>query len=491
MVNSMQPRLPVTSVALAGIAFLSTGALAQINGSPQLLPVPGVKHAGTYHAATGSWTRGGSSLLRSPYEGLYDNSCDVGWYTSFEQKRWVDDGRIPSLSSPRIDQPPMSTGLYEDTSMTGGSSAYEARWFEIAYCTPIVGPIDVENSFWSCFHACDDATAATPAATFQLTGLPGAASAGALGCWAVSVDLTGTTLAFTLQGDCDGVWDGSPAEDNFGYSYFVVTPDPMASSGPLLAGDPTGGLFAGPSSTGCCVGCNTDFWAGTNVPGTCTKGSGLSDTEVLELHDLVGPGTFAYNGCYWFGCTYPSCARIDLYMEIRGEAIDPPDEPGTMYCCADAGGCNTCPCNNQNDGSVGCAGCANGSFTSGARLWGAGEASLTNDTLVLRGERGQPGNSGLFFQGLNNLDCSGIFLADGLRCAGGAVKRIQVRFNGPAGNASTTLSISARSASLGDVIQPGSTRYYQWWYRDTDDPTCGAGVNDSNSSNGYEVVWHP
>lgn len=490
----MRLRTSTVSIAIAASALLAAGALAQSSGSagsPPIQPVPGVKHAGTYHFATGTWTRGESPLARSAYEVLYDNSCDVGYYTALEQQRWVDDGRIPSLSSPRIDQPPMSSGVYEGTSLTGTSSSYEVSWFEIGYCTPLVGTVDVETSFWSCFYACDDATGTAPNATFQVAGLPGGPGGGVLGCWTVSVDLAGTTQSFTLQGDCDGVWDGDPAQDNFGYSYIQLTPDPTASSGPLLAGDPTGGLLSGPSGTGCCVGCNTEFWAGTNVPGTSTKGSGLSDTDFMELHDLVGPGAYVYNGCYWFGCTYPSCPRVDLYMEIQGAAVDPPDEPGIACCCADAGSCNICPCNNQNDGSVGCAGCANGTFTSGARLWGTGEASLTNDTLVLRGERGQPFNSGLFFQGLNNLDCSGIFLADGLRCAGGAVKRIQVRFNGPAGNARTTLSISAHSASLGDVIPPGSTRYYQWWYRDTDDPPCGSGVNDSNSSNGYEVVWLP
>ena len=116
---------------------------------------------------------------------------------------------------------------------------------------------------------------------------------------------------------------------------------------------------------------------------------------------------------------------------------------------------------------------------------------MANDTLVLHGERGQPHNSGLFFQGLNNIDGMGVYLGDGVRCAGGNIKRIQVRMNGPGGDASTSVSISARSAALGHVIYPGDTLYYQWWYRDTNNPPCGLGVNDANSSNGYEVLWRP
>jgi len=51
--------------------------------------------------------------------------------------------------------------------------------------------------------------------------------------------------------------------------------------------------------------------------------------------------------------------------------------------------------------------------------------------------------------------------------------------------------ISARSAQLGDTLSPGDVRRYQWWYRDTNAPPCGPGVNDSNSSNGLEVHWQP
>ncbi len=49
-------------MALVGIVLLPTGASAQMDGSRNLLPVPGVKDAGTYHVATGTWTRGPQSL---------------------------------------------------------------------------------------------------------------------------------------------------------------------------------------------------------------------------------------------------------------------------------------------------------------------------------------------------------------------------------------------------------------------------------------------
>ncbi len=164
------------------------------------------------------------------------------------------------------------------------------------------------------------------------------------------------------------------------------------------------------------------------------------------------------------------------------------------YCFADLGNPtgNFCPCGNENDGSdPDGAGCANGTYAAGARLYGGGVASLAADSLVLYGVRGQPNNSSMFFQAHNDLDGLGVFLDDGIQCAGGTLKRLQVKLNNSAGNANTTNVISVRSANLGDPLQPGDTRYYQWWFRDNVNPPCGLGVNDANTSNGFMVTWLP
>ncbi len=94
----------------------------------------------------------------------------------------------------------------------------------------------------------------------------------------------------------------------------------------------------------------------------------------------------------------------------------------------------------------------------------------------------------LFFQAINNKDGMGIFLGDGLRCAGGSLKRIQVRMTDGSGSASTTIGISAKSAAGGDSLSAGDTRYYQWWIRDPGGSPCG---NLSNTSNGYAINWLP
>jgi hypothetical protein len=50
------------------------------------------------------------------------------------------------------------------------------------------------------------------------------------------------------------------------------------------------------------------------------------------------------------------------------------------------------------------------------------------------------------------------------------------------------LSISARSAALGDVIPVGATRSYFAYYHDTDPAFCSTG-GSFNASNAVSIVW--
>jgi len=162
------------------------------------------------------------------------------------------------------------------------------------------------------------------------------------------------------------------------------------------------------------------------------------------------------------------------------------EPPGSPYCFGDPGSGTPCPCNNDNDGSVPGSGCDNGVFASGAQLLGSGQASLASDTLVLTATHVQPNTSGLFFQADNDLSPSLVW-GDGLRCAGGSLKRIQVRFSDASGTSYTTKVISTKVGN----ITAGVTKYYQCWYRSDLNPPCGLGVNDFNASNGYAVTWTP
>ena len=164
-------------------------------------------------------------------------------------------------------------------------------------------------------------------------------------------------------------------------------------------------------------------------------------------------------------------------------------EPGTGYCFGDGSG-TQCPCGNNSDGTVPGSGCANGVSASGAKLTASGDASLSNDTLVLYGTGLDPLNSGLYFQANDDLS-PGIIWGDGLQCAGGQLKRLGVRFSDATGASDTSAWTTPISVWAGNVLA-GDTKRYQLWYRDTSGgQPCGVGVNDFNSTNGYEITWTP
>ena len=158
--------------------------------------------------------------------------------------------------------------------------------------------------------------------------------------------------------------------------------------------------------------------------------------------------------------------------------------PGTEYCFGDPGA--ACPCLNENDGSVPGSGCANGVFASGAKITGSGTPSLGADTLVLHCTGLEPSNSGLYFQGDNDLS-PGFAWGDGLRCAGGTLKRLGVRFSDASGYSDTSGYAQPISVKAGNVAA-GDTKYYQCWYRNPLNSPCG---HDFNASNGYAIAWLP
>ena len=149
----------------------------------------------------------------------------------------------------------------------------------------------------------------------------------------------------------------------------------------------------------------------------------------------------------------------------------------TVFCTGDGAG-TQCPC--ANSGAPG-EGCANGTG-SGGMLRSAGSSSISDADLVLEGSQMIPGQPGLYFQGNNAINSgNGNTFGDGLRCAGGGVIRLQVRFSDAAGSSATTIDLAvAGGVSSGDV------RRYQVWYRDPASSSCGTLFN---LTNGLEVAY--
>jgi len=155
------------------------------------------------------------------------------------------------------------------------------------------------------------------------------------------------------------------------------------------------------------------------------------------------------------------------------------------FCFGDGSGA-TCPC--VNNGSAG-HGCENSSFTGGALLRATGSVAKDDVVLIASGERATA--LSIFLQG--NQSVGPVIFGDGLRCAGGSLKRLYSKSAvGGAASApgANDLSIRARSAALGDTIPAGAMRYYQTYYRDPNTGFCPPPRGNLwNVTNGLQIRW--
>jgi hypothetical protein len=158
----------------------------------------------------------------------------------------------------------------------------------------------------------------------------------------------------------------------------------------------------------------------------------------------------------------------------------------TSFCFGDGSGA-ACPCGNDGAAGHGCANSQNASVGG----WLTASGTTHPDTVVLFAADMLPSVSNVFLQG--NAQVAPVSFGDGLRCAGGSLKRLTVKtaFGGTsqfpqAGDP----SISARSAALGDPIATGSSRYYQTYYRDPNLSFCPSPAGNSwNVTNAVRVDW--
>lgn len=160
--------------------------------------------------------------------------------------------------------------------------------------------------------------------------------------------------------------------------------------------------------------------------------------------------------------------------------------PFASFCFGNGSLATACPC--ANNGLTG-RGCENSSSTGGALLTASGATSP--DTVVLTASGELPHPLSIVLQGSADV-AGGSAFGDGVRCAGGTLKRLYARsaVNGvliapAAGDA----SISARSAQLGDPIASGQTRTYQVYYRDNVLGFCPAPGDAWNVTSAVRVSW--
>lgn len=154
-------------------------------------------------------------------------------------------------------------------------------------------------------------------------------------------------------------------------------------------------------------------------------------------------------------------------------------EVGASYCPGTVLTCTVC----NNPGSSG-EGCRN-STGFGAFVVGEGTASVTLDDLEFHCMNLPNNQAALLFVGTNAVNGgSGVPFGRGLRCAGGAVKRLQLEI------AQNFEAMYGPGLGTQGGWIAGDTRYFQVWYRDPNDsPTCAAEF--FNLSNGVQITFTP
>jgi Tol biopolymer transport system component len=177
----------------------------------------------------------------------------------------------------------------------------------------------------------------------------------------------------------------------------------------------------------------------------------------------------------------------DVFVRDRGYS------PFTSLCDAGVAGVIACPCSNPPS-ELG-RGCDNSSSTGGAILSASGIAYLSMDSLVFTTSGEKPVATSIVLQG-NSLVATGAVFGQGVRCAGGTLKRLYTK-TAIAGSISAPdigagdPTVSVRSATLGDVIAPGQSRWYLVYYRD---PIVLGGCPSASKFNATQtgrVDWIP
>lgn len=446
----MKTVLLIISIAASA---LSTSALGQIVlPASRLHPITSpVRDAGVLHLATGAWTRK-SSMVNLGADVVFNNSCSTEYYSALSADTYVDEGRVPSPSSP-----------VNINSRPGCASSYTIDGFQLQYCTDQPSPVPYAVAFYESYVSCASVIGVTPTASFALAGLPGHTGSGSGTCWTVAIDL-GPALAFPMMADGDGSYSGSSNSNLFGWS--MSTTAPGSRTGPVIAGEPS--VCTGYDGTRWDTGPGVSWPANIAEPGT---GMGALGQFRIE-------GGSTPPGCYYSDSPFPS-----FHLRLYADACPAP--PGQGYCYGD-GSVTACPCGNESpSGSE--SGCLHSGGV-GGRLSVSGQASLSGDTLLLLGTSMPANVSALFIQGTaRQNNGSGTVLGDGLRCAGGTVWRLSAGTTNAAGQLQYPRAGQPDVSVQGHVLAPG-LRTYQLWYRNS---AAFCTASTFNLTNGWDVVWGP
>jgi hypothetical protein len=155
---------------------------------------------------------------------------------------------------------------------------------------------------------------------------------------------------------------------------------------------------------------------------------------------------------------------------------------GAMYCAGDGSG-GPCPCANESNPGLG-QGCRN-SHGYGALLVGVNSVSVAADDLILVASGMIPHTMSLLGAGQmpSSAQSTFPFGGNGLRCIGGSIHRLGIRTAGGFGSAEWGPGLA-----LAHGFSAGETQYFQVWYRDHSDSSCGETFNTTSA---VQVTFDP
>lgn len=458
------------AIALLALAItISVEARGQSTGGlrPGRLDVP-VRDGGVLHLATGTWTRHpASSALGSGTSavgpGVIYNSTSVGSTPIVgglpPSVGFTDEGRIPSPTGPSD----------HGFNRPGCATSYAVNGFRIGYATQNTSQ-DCDVSFIESYSLCTNPGSYTPLASFHLSNLPASSTQGVFAAWIVTIDLSGPPdSSFGIAADGDGAYEpGSGLGgvlDRFGWTMRFSGPG-AGDAGPLLVGQCYPHLVQGPDRNGF----DGTLW--DPVQAADETGIGMSTTDAFWIDGLACL-QFTYGASYLRLYTSTTC----------------PDRPGSGFCFGDGSG-TACPCGASPVGfGEGCISHRlSPSEVTSAWLRAEGVASLSADSLVLHATGLPQNTSALLFQGTQRIHGgSGSLFGEGLRCAGGSVRRLGTKTVSGAGRAAFPDSGDPPISLAGQIAGPG-LRTYQAWFRVAQDFCTPATFN---LTNGWEVQWMP